>query len=123
MRSESTRFFGQPKLTKAKVPLDTELMQLLQDKQSVYWNTQKAVNQTKRCRGTDRLPCTRLAAFPQRRSMETMEIDLNSDLGEGCGQDAELMRLVTSANICCGMHAGDYATSFRALALADREGV
>lgn len=52
-----------------------------------------------------------------------MEIDLNSDLGEGCGLDAELMPLVTSANICCGMHAGDYATSFAALGMAARDGV
>ncbi len=28
-----------------------------------------------------------------------MEIDLNSDLGEGCGADADLMPLVTSANM------------------------
>jgi UPF0271 protein len=52
-----------------------------------------------------------------------MEIDLNSDLGEGCGLDADLMALVTSANICCGRYAGDYATSYSALALASRDGV
>jgi 5-oxoprolinase (ATP-hydrolysing) subunit A len=52
-----------------------------------------------------------------------MDIDLNSDLGEGCGLDGEIMPLVTSANICCGMHAGDYATSFAALGLAGRDGV
>lgn len=52
-----------------------------------------------------------------------MDIDLNSDLGEGCGQDAQLMPLVTSANICCGMHAGDFKTSYAALALASRDGV
>jgi UPF0271 protein len=55
--------------------------------------------------------------------MNAMDIDLNSDLGEGCGLDGELMPLVTSANICCGMHAGDYATSFAALGLAARDGV
>ena len=33
-------------------------------------------------------------------------IDLNADLGEGAGHDAELLQLVTSANICCGFHAG-----------------
>ena len=36
-----------------------------------------------------------------------MEIDLNADLGEGAGFDAELMPLVTSANVCCGLHAGE----------------
>jgi len=37
-------------------------------------------------------------------------IDLNCDLGEGGGHDAELLELVTSANIACGGHAGDEAT-------------
>jgi UPF0271 protein len=48
----------------------------------------------------------------------TISIDLNSDLGEGCGLDAELMPLVTSANISCGFHAGDHATAHAALKLA-----
>ncbi len=52
-----------------------------------------------------------------------MDIDLNSDLGEGGGLDVELMPLVTSANVCCGRHAGGYQTSYMALALAAREGV
>ena len=34
-------------------------------------------------------------------------IDLNCDLGEGCGHDAELVPLISSANISCGAHAGD----------------
>ncbi len=39
-------------------------------------------------------------------------IDLNCDLGEGLGDDADrmLMDIVTSANIACGGHAGDEAT-------------
>jgi UPF0271 protein len=52
-----------------------------------------------------------------------MEIDLNCDLGEGCAADADLMPLVTSANIACGFHAGDPATARAALALAARHGV
>src|SRR5260370_3239033 len=52
-----------------------------------------------------------------------MFLDLNSDLGEGCGLDAELMPLVTSANICCGFHAADAATAHAALKLAARHGV
>jgi UPF0271 protein len=52
-----------------------------------------------------------------------MNIDLNSDLGEGCALDAELMTLVTSANICCGFHAGDAATAHAALKLAAKNGV
>ncbi|HKJ20734.1 MAG TPA: 5-oxoprolinase subunit PxpA [Woeseiaceae bacterium] len=34
-------------------------------------------------------------------------IDLNADLGEGAAFDAELMQIVSSANIACGAHAGD----------------
>lgn len=55
--------------------------------------------------------------------MNVMDIDLNSDLGEGCGLDGELMPLLTSANICCGGHAGSRATSYAALGLAGRDGV
>src|SRR6516225_5006453 len=47
-----------------------------------------------------------------------MRIDLNSDLGEGCQFDAELMPLVTSANISCGAHAGDPSAMTAALKLA-----
>lgn len=41
--------------------------------------------------------------------MGTM-IDLNADLGEGCGTDEELIGLISSANIACGGHAGDAQT-------------
>jgi 5-oxoprolinase (ATP-hydrolysing) subunit A len=49
-----------------------------------------------------------------RRSGELV-IDLNSDMGEAfgayrMGPDAELLQLVTSANIACGFHAGDPRT-------------
>jgi UPF0271 protein len=50
-------------------------------------------------------------------------IDLNCDLGEGAGHDAELMPLITSANIACGAHAGDEATMRATLALAKQHGV
>lgn len=33
-------------------------------------------------------------------------IDLNADLGEGAGTDAQLLATVTSANVACGAHAG-----------------
>src|SRR5437762_11555396 len=52
-----------------------------------------------------------------------MEIDLNCDLGEGCPFDAELVPLITSANIACGFHAGDPATAHAALKLAAQYGV
>ena len=50
-------------------------------------------------------------------------IDLNCDLGEGGAHDAELMPLITSANIACGAHAGDEATMRAAVALAQQHGV
>src|SRR5581483_405638 len=52
-----------------------------------------------------------------------MEIDLNCDLGEGCPYDAELMPLITSANVACGFHAGDAATAHAALRAAKQHGV
>ena len=52
-----------------------------------------------------------------------MMIDLNCDLGEGAGRDAELMPWVTTANIACGAHAGDEATMRATLRLARRHGV
>ena len=50
-------------------------------------------------------------------------IDLNCDLGEGTGHDAELMPLITSANIACGAHAGEEATMRATVALAKKHGV
>ncbi|MFU2058064.1 5-oxoprolinase subunit PxpA [Avibacterium volantium] len=35
-------------------------------------------------------------------------VDLNVDLAEGCGNDQRLLQLVTSANVACGLHAGDF---------------
>ncbi len=52
-----------------------------------------------------------------------MEIDLNADLGEGAGFDAGLMPLITSANVCCGMHAGGPEEMSHALTLAAKHGV
>ncbi|ATP29509.1 lactam utilization protein LamB [Chromobacterium violaceum] len=52
-----------------------------------------------------------------------MKIDLNADLGEGCGDDAALLGLVSSANIACGWHAGDADTMRRTVLLALEKGV
>ena len=53
----------------------------------------------------------------------TRRIDLNADLGEGfgpwpMGSDADMLDLVTSANIACGGHAGDPDTMVATLKLA-----
>lgn len=53
----------------------------------------------------------------------TPTIDLNCDLGEGAGNDAVLMPLITSANVACGAHAGDEATMRATVRLARLHGV
>lgn len=50
-------------------------------------------------------------------------IDLNADVGEECGQDAALMRCITSANVACGFHAGDDAAMRQTVLLARDQGV
>ena len=39
--------------------------------------------------------------------MKTFSIDINADIGEGIGNEADLMPLLSSCNIACGGHAGD----------------
>lgn len=56
-------------------------------------------------------------------SQHQRTIDLNCDLGEGGPHDADLMPLMSSANIACGGHAGDACTMAAAVALARRYGV
>jgi UPF0271 protein len=50
-------------------------------------------------------------------------IDINCDLGEGRGNDAELMEFISSANIACGGHAGDRETMEATARLAVERGV
>ncbi|AGT10777.1 LamB/YcsF family protein [Paracoccus aminophilus] len=55
-------------------------------------------------------------------------MDLNSDMGEAfgawqMGDDAAMLKIVTSANIACGFHAGDPAGLLRTLRWAAAEGV
>jgi len=50
-------------------------------------------------------------------------VDLNCDMGEGCGNDSELLDYVTSANIACGFHAGDEETMRRTAEAALAKGV
>lgn len=50
-------------------------------------------------------------------------VDLNADLAEGCGNDRALLQHVTSANLCCGIHAGGAAHIAAALAWAKAENV
>lgn len=50
-------------------------------------------------------------------------IDLNADLGEGAPYDEELLRIVSSANVACGGHAGDAGTMAETVRLAIGNGV
>jgi UPF0271 protein len=55
-------------------------------------------------------------------------IDLNADLGEGfgvwrLGDDEAMLRIVTSANVACGFHAGDPAGLLRVCRSAAERGV
>ena len=52
-----------------------------------------------------------------------MTIDLNSDMGEGSGADDALLGVVSSANIACGMHAGDPSVMRRTVRAAKAAGV
>jgi UPF0271 protein len=50
-------------------------------------------------------------------------VDLNADLGEGSGHDAELFELISSANIATGFHAGDSDTMHAAISAAEKHDV
>ncbi|UXC35868.1 5-oxoprolinase subunit PxpA [Cupriavidus gilardii] len=52
-----------------------------------------------------------------------MQIDLNADLGEGCGSDEALLALISSANVACGWHAGDASTMLQTVQWALAKGV
>lgn len=57
-----------------------------------------------------------------------IEVDLNSDMGEGFGRyrmgdDDSILDIVTSANIACGLHAGDPEIMARTFAMAKERGV
>ncbi len=51
------------------------------------------------------------------------KIDLNSDLGEGALFDADIIPLITSANIACGFHAGDCALMKKTVGLCKANSV
>ena len=57
-----------------------------------------------------------------------MYVDLNADMGESygswkMGDDAELLDIVTSANVACGFHAGDPDVMMKTMSLAEKNGV
>ncbi|WP_171136788.1 MULTISPECIES: LamB/YcsF family protein [unclassified Ruegeria] len=55
-------------------------------------------------------------------------VDLNADMGESfgpwkMGDDASLLKIITSANIACGFHGGDWDVMAQTMALAAENGV
>ena len=59
---------------------------------------------------------------------EPMTVELNCDMGESfglwrMGDDAELMPLISMANVACGFHAGDPVVMRNTVALAKEHGV
>ena len=52
-----------------------------------------------------------------------MRIDLNCDVAEGVGNEADLMPWITSANIACGFHAGDVNLMAETVKLCKTHGV
>ncbi|MBN9043475.1 MAG: 5-oxoprolinase subunit PxpA [Rhizobiales bacterium] len=58
----------------------------------------------------------------------TIKVNLNADMAEGfgaydIGDDAGILKIIGSANIACGFHAGDPLTMRRVVSAAKREGV
>ena len=57
-----------------------------------------------------------------------MKVDLNADMGESfgpwpMGADAELLQIITSANVACGFHAGDPDVMAQTMGLAVQNNV
>ena len=50
-------------------------------------------------------------------------IDINCDLGEGIGNEKDLMTFISSCNIACGGHAGDMVLMRTVALLAHQDGV
>lgn len=57
-----------------------------------------------------------------------LTIDINSDMGEGygtyhCGDDEAILKIVSSANVACGMHGGDPEIMANTFRMAKENGV
>ncbi|HYM94189.1 MAG TPA: 5-oxoprolinase subunit PxpA, partial [Chitinophagaceae bacterium] len=52
-----------------------------------------------------------------------LTVDLNCDMGEGIGNDADIMPFISSANIPCGYHAGDEETMKQTIELCLKHNV
>ena len=62
------------------------------------------------------------------KELRKMKIDINCDMGESfgaykLGQDEEVIKYITSANIACGYHAGDPLVMEQTVSMAKNHGV
>ncbi len=55
--------------------------------------------------------------------MKSFSIDINCDMGEGVGNEADIMPFISSANISCGFHAGSQDTIKRTIEIAQQYNV
>ena len=55
--------------------------------------------------------------------MEDIYIDINCDMGEGIGNEKDIMPLISSCNIACGGHIGDRQSMCEVVSLAKTNGV
>ncbi|MFH6604018.1 5-oxoprolinase subunit PxpA [Maribacter algicola] len=55
--------------------------------------------------------------------MNEFYIDINCDVGEGVGNEALLLPLISSCNIACGGHAGNQESMFKIARMAHENGV
>lgn len=55
--------------------------------------------------------------------MHNYKIDINVDVGEGVGNESQLMPYISSCNIACGGHSGDIETMKSVVRLAKKHGV
>src|SRR5207237_74007 len=76
------------------------------------------------CRSWERLLSRPGGIVRASQRLTMRHIDLNADVGEGdAATDAALLPLMTSANVACGLHAGDARSMRATVALAQRHGV
>ncbi|MGB5693811.1 MAG: 5-oxoprolinase subunit PxpA [Flavobacteriaceae bacterium] len=55
--------------------------------------------------------------------MKKFSIDINCDVGEGMGNESQLLPLISSCSIACGGHAGDEESMSMSISLAQKHGV
>ena len=78
-------------------------------------------------RGADGNEISLSWATGRRSRFMNRSVDLNADLGESwgaytMGQDAEMLDIVTSANVACGFHGGDWNVMQETVRLAKQRG-